>query len=160
MCSTGSHSGATNLLRAASHNAVAVQRFGADRSHECGGMPNGEGSHRFGGTIFPHELERAGPEAWTYRDGRGGEAKVDQLVLTGPAGYAAMWHACTLHGTQPDAADHERISLRYLLARGSRPDGMEAVNATLAGPLSLAETRKDLSAEGAAILKTNTVNQA
>ncbi len=119
-----------------------------------------KGSHRFGGTVFPHDLQRAGADAWTYRDGRGGEAKVDQLLLTGPAGYAAMWHACTLHGTQPDAADHERISLRYLLARGSRPDGMAAVNATLSGPLSLAQTRKDLSAEGAAILKANAVNQA
>ena len=52
-------------------------------------------------------------------------------MLVGGAGFTAMWHACTLHGTQPDAADNERLSLRYLFAKrpGAR-GGLDAVNAT------------------------------
>lgn len=84
-----------------------------------------------------------------------------QRVLTGGAGFAAMWHACTLHGTQPDEADHERISLRYLLARGPAVSaGIDAVNAALDGPLALDATRIDLDAAGAARIKANSVNQA
>lgn len=118
------------------------------------------GSHVLGGTLFPHDLTRAGPDAWTYGDRRGGQVETRQLILTGDAGYAAMWHACTLHGTQPDAADHERISLRYLLAQGSGRSGIDDVNAILRGPLVLNETRTDLAADGRAVIKANTVNKA
>ena len=120
-----------------------------------------KGSHVLGGSIFPHDLARSGPEAWTYRNGVYGETEAAQVVLTGPTGFAAMWHACTLHGTQPDAADHERISLRYLMARrpGTRA-GIDQVNATLKGPLSLTATRVDLDPAGAAVLKANTVLKA
>ena len=95
---------------------------------------------------FRTTLSPCGDGRWLYRDGRGGEVETRQVMLTGPAGYAALWHACTLHGTQPDAADHERISLRYLLARGDGGTaGLDAVNAALKGPLSLTATRIDLS---------------
>ena len=85
-----------------------------------------------------------------------------QRVLVGGTGFAAMWHACTLHGTQPDAADHERISLRYLVAkRGAATSGIDRVNATLRGPLSLTATRADLAADGSAAIRRNTaVNRA
>ena len=118
-----------------------------------------EGSHRLGASVFPHDLSRQG-EAWLYRsDGR--EVLATQRVLTGGAGYAALWHACTLHGTQPDEADHERISLRYLLARGpAARAGIDRVNAGLEGPLALDEIRLDLDAAGAARIKANSVNQA
>jgi hypothetical protein len=120
-----------------------------------------EGSHKLGGSVFPHDLTRATPDTWLYRNGEHGEVETRQRILTGGAGFAAMWHACTLHGTQPDAADHERISLRYLIARGQgRAPGMEAVNATLQGPLSLTDTRKDLGADGAAVIRANTVLKA
>ncbi|MGA0605323.1 hypothetical protein ACO2Q0_04920 [Phenylobacterium sp. VNQ135] len=120
-----------------------------------------EGSHRLGGSVFPHDLTRTGEESWLYRNGEHGEANVRQRILTGDGGFAAIWHACTLHGTQPDAADHERISLRYLIARGAaRRSGMDAVNATLTGPLSLSDTRKDLDAAGAAVIRQNTVLKA
>lgn len=120
-----------------------------------------EGSHRLGGSVFPHDLTRSGDEAWTYRNGPHGVTETRQRILTGDTGFAAMWHACTLHGTQPDAADHERISLRYLVARGKdRAAGMEAVNATLNGPLSLIDTRKDLAADGSAAIRANTVLKA
>lgn len=120
-----------------------------------------EGSHRLGGSVFPHDLTRTGEESWVYRNDPHGEASVRQRILTGDTGFAAIWHACTLHGTQPGAADHERISLRYLVARGAaQRSGMDAVNATLTGPLSLADTRKDLDASGAAVIRQNIVLKA
>ena len=61
--------------------------------------------------------------------------------------------------TQPDAADHERISLRYLLARGPAPAGIDEVNAALRGPLALPQTRLDLAPDGQAVVKGNIVNQ-
>jgi len=120
-----------------------------------------DGSHRLGAVTFPHDLTRDGPDHWRYADGRGGEARVRQRVLTGGAGFAALWHACTLHGTQPDAADHERISLRYLFSKkaGARA-AIDEVNAALDGPISLAATRVDLGADGAAVIRCNVVNRA
>ncbi|MGC1302097.1 MAG: hypothetical protein WA840_06970 [Caulobacteraceae bacterium] len=120
-----------------------------------------ERSHSLGASVFPHDLTRTGPDAWLYRNGEAGEVETRQHVLTGPTGYAAMWHACTLHGTQPDDADEERISLRYLFARpAGAAAGIDAVNAGLKGRLSLASTRVDLAANGAAVIKGNVVNQA
>jgi hypothetical protein len=120
-----------------------------------------EGSHALGGSVFPHDLTRTGEDRWLYRNGAFGEAEVRQRVLTGGTGFAAMWHACTLHGTQPDAADHERISLRYLFAkRHPGRTGLDEVNARLKGPLSLGETRVDLAMDGSAAIRGNTVNQA
>jgi len=118
-----------------------------------------EESHKLGATMFPHDLTREAG-GWRYRDGQGGEVLTRQRMLVGDAGFAAVWHACTLHGTQPDAADNERLSLRYLFAR--RPGamaGLDAVNASLRGPIHLGDTRKDLDAKGAAQIKANTVNR-
>ncbi|HUO21200.1 MAG TPA: hypothetical protein VMU59_01630 [Caulobacteraceae bacterium] len=119
-----------------------------------------EGSHAVGASVFPHDLTRA-EDGWLYRNGSQGQALCRQHVLTGDTGFAALWHACTLHGTQPDAADHERISLRYLIGpkAGARA-GIHAVNAALGVPLSLAGTRVDLGAAGEAVIKANTVNRA
>jgi hypothetical protein len=119
-----------------------------------------EGSHRLGGTMFPHDLARDGGH-WLYRDGCGGGVRTRQIMLVGVAGSTAMWHACTLHGTQPDGADNARLSLRYLFAKrpGAR-GGLDAVNASLAGPIRLPATRTDLDAAGAARIKANSVNKA
>ena len=120
-----------------------------------------EGSHHLGGSVFPHNLTRIGDKDWLYRNAEHGEVVARQTVLTGDAGFAAVWHACTLHGTQPDAADHERISLRYLIARRHQGwTGIDEVNATLKGPLSLTATRADLAADGSAAIKSNTVLKA
>ena len=120
-----------------------------------------EGSHVLGGSVFPHNLTRIGDKDWLYCNGEHGETVARQRILTGDTGSAAMWHACTLHGTQPDAADHERISLRYLLAkRHVGPTGMDVVNARLKGPLSMTATRADLAADGSAAIKSNTVLKA
>lgn len=117
-----------------------------------------EQSHALGASVFPHDLSRSG-EGWRYRNGAVGEVHAPQRVLTGETGFAALWHACTLHGTQPDAADEERISLRYLIGpkAGSR-GAIHAVNEALGVPLSLSGTRVDLDAQGAAAIKANTVN--
>jgi hypothetical protein len=119
-----------------------------------------EESHRLGATVFPHDLVRD-DAGWRYRDRAGGEVATRQTMLVGGAGFVAMWHACTLHGTQPDAADNERLSLRYLFAkrRGVRA-GLDAVNATLRGPIRLESTRQDLDHRGAAQIKANSVNRA
>jgi hypothetical protein len=119
-----------------------------------------EDSHKLGATVFPHQLGKDA-SGWTYGDGRGHRIPVRQVMLTGEAGYAAMWHACTLHGTQPDAADEERISLRYLIAKapGARA-GMDEINAMLGVPMRLEDTRVDLAADGSARLKQNAVNAA
>jgi hypothetical protein len=120
-----------------------------------------DGSHRLGAAVFPHDLTPKGGGRWAYRNGDAGEIEARQVVLTGAAGFAAVWHACTLHGTQPDAADSERISLRYLLARQPGGEaGIDVVNARLSGPLSLAATRVDLRADGAAAMKGNAASQA
>ena len=119
-----------------------------------------EDSHSLGATLFPHDLTRRSG-GWTYGDRRGGTVNTKQKMLTGPAGYAAMWHPCTLHGTQPDAADNERLSLRYLFAKGPNDGqaGIDAVNANLRGPTRLSATRTDLDASGAAQVKGNSVNK-
>ncbi len=118
-----------------------------------------EGSHALGATVFPHDLTADGADHWLYRDGTGLETRVRQHVLTGEAGHVAMWHACTLHGTQPDAADDERISLRYLFgSKTGAGAGMAGVNATLRGRLRLAATRQDLADDGSALIRRNTVN--
>lgn len=119
-----------------------------------------EGSHSLGATIFPHSLERANADTWRYREPNDQAITVRQKVLTGGTGFAALWHPFTLHGTQPDAADHERISLRYLIGRRSAgATGLDAVNATIRGPLRLQTTRVDLAANGAAQIRSNVVRQ-
>jgi hypothetical protein len=120
-----------------------------------------DNSHSLGAAVFPHDLTQAGPDAWTYRNGPQGQAHCRQVVLTGGAGFTACWHALTLHGTQPDDGDEERISLRYLFgpADGGR-GGLHRVNEGLNVPLSLTATRVDLDDAGAAAIKANTVNQA
>jgi hypothetical protein len=120
-----------------------------------------EDSHRLGGTLFPHDLKKT-PAGWLYGDRLGQTLRTQQKMLTGAAGFAGMWHACTLHGTQPDAADNERLSLRYLFAKapGARSAGIDRVNANLTGPLRLTDTRRDLDAAGAAVIKANAVNKA
>ena len=120
-----------------------------------------ENSHSLGASVFPHDLHQTGTERWTYRNGAEGSADCRQVMLTGEAGATAVWHACTLHGTQPDAGDSERISLRYLFgpAEGGR-GGLHAVNEALGVPLALTATRTDLDAAGAAQVKFNAVLKA
>lgn len=121
-------------------------------------------SHRLGATVFPHKLTKvsADPVTWQYEDGHGHAVECRQKMLVGETGYAAFWHPCTLHGTQPDVADNERISVRYLLQKkaGHGRAGIDLVNETLLGPHALDTTRVDLAKDGAARIKHNTINAA
>lgn len=119
------------------------------------------GSHALGATVFPHDLAKTDrPDHWAYRRPDGESVEVTEKVLTGETGYAAMWHACTLHGTKPVTADSERFSVRYLIARAnSGAAGIDKVNESIRGRLSLEETRNDLDASGAAVVKGNIITQ-
>ncbi|NBB65688.1 hypothetical protein GVN18_41225 [Pseudomonas sp. ODNR1LW] len=120
-----------------------------------------EGSHVLGATTFPHMLSRKDAQTWLYESPDGQSVEVRQSILTGETGFAALWHPFTLHGTQPDTADHERISLRYLISRrSSAAGGISAVNAAIRGPLLLQTTRMDLAADGSAQIKGNLVRTA
>lgn len=120
-----------------------------------------EGSHVLGATTFPHSLTRVNAQTWRYEGPGGDTVNVAQAILTGQTGFAAIWHPFTLHGTQPDAADHERISLRYLIARRSTaPSGMDEINAAVRGPQRLETTRVDLAADGSAQIRSNLVRSA
>ncbi|QTN20525.1 phytanoyl-CoA dioxygenase family protein [Brevundimonas sp. AJA228-03] len=120
-----------------------------------------KGSHVLGATSFPHALARKDAETWRYDSPDGQSAEVRQTVLTGQTGFAAIWHPFTLHGTQPDTADHERISLRYLIGRRSASAvGLDLVNAAIRGPLRLDTTRVDLAADGSPQIMSNTVRAA
>lgn len=120
-----------------------------------------EESHALGATVFPHDLKKNDDGTWTYGAPDRPAMDCKQVMLTGDTGFVGMWHGCTLHGTQPDLADHERISLRYLLTRGDEtPNGLDLVNASIGWPVILPSTREDLDAKGQAQIKHNAVNQA
>lgn len=119
-------------------------------------------SHRLGATRFPHRLRRSesGSSWWRYDGDLPVTADCRQIMMVGGAGYAALWHPFTLHGTQPHRGESERLSLRYLVAKraGVRDALIDAVNATIAGPLSMAETRSDLAADGTSVMRRNAIN--
>ena len=121
-----------------------------------------EGSHRLGGTRFPHDLKRLEDQTWRYGAGVRGAIDCRQIKLIGGAGFAALWHGCTLHGTQPDKADKARLSLRYLITRSGRAPrcGVDELKSDIGWPGRLPSTRVDLDDEGRARMKRNAVNEA
>jgi len=119
------------------------------------------GSHLFGATEFPHRLTlQRDTQEYRYEAAGGRQCSCECVKLMGPAGTVAVWHSATLHGTQPDKGDHERISLRLLFGKRNpgRQVGIDVVNDAIQGPLSLSRTRRDLSADGAAVLRANVIN--
>lgn len=94
-----------------------------------------EGSHKRGAAVFPHDLDE-----YLY---------CPELTLMGSAGSVMLWHACTLHATKPNKSSVPRVSLRYVLAKGTGGE-LDAINADIR-PLSLESTRRDLDAEGRAL---------
>jgi hypothetical protein len=120
------------------------------------------GTHRFGATVFPHELAPgAGADALVYGDARGRSMEVRPHVLTGAAGSAAVWHACVLHGTQPVAESRARISIRYVIEKDpSVSTLLDRVNDGIDGALSLEETRVDQDGDAQTILRGNVINRA
>lgn len=99
-----------------------------------------EGSHRMGASAFPHDLKRTGPAGLRYRSGAQGEMFVTERVMTGDAGAVVLWHPCTLYAVPPATGERPSFSLRLRVARGNAVQaGIDSVNATLAGPLRLAD---------------------
>lgn len=123
-------------------------------------------THSFGATIFPHKLERLeGSNQWKYTDDRGRSLIADCIMLTGEAGYVALWHSATLHGTQGinkfDESDRMRLSLRYLLRRSQTATdvGIDDVNKSVDGLLALESTRRDLDKEGKIAIKHSSISK-
>ncbi len=117
-------------------------------------------SHRLGATRFPHSLEQSNGTAWRYGGDDDETMECRQTMLVGGAGFAALWHPFTLHGTQPHAGDGERISLRYLIAKGegAAPAFIDTVNAEIGGARSMDRTRVDLDKDGAPVVRGNAIN--
>ena len=124
-------------------------------------------SHKLGATQFPHHLKCLDvvSKKWTYHDDAGRKMDCEHEILTGKAGYAAIWHNCTLHGTQPVAMDdlelpRMRLSLRYLIYKQDTKEkfGIDEINNHIDGPLSLEKTRHDLDESGKPVLKKNVIN--
>lgn len=120
-------------------------------------------SHRFGATVFPHQLQPGASAAGDliYADGHGHRMEVRPRMLTGPAGSAAVWHACLLHGTQPVAESRARISIRYVIAKDARVRTvLDEVNESIEGPLSLQTPRVDQDEDARTVLRGNVINRS
>lgn len=118
-------------------------------------------SHTLGATVFPHDLivSPTDPDTMTYRDTRGHAVELQHRILTGPAGSAALWHSCLLHGTQPVAESRPRISIRYIIEKDPAVSTLlDGVNDTLNGPLALESTRVDQDGAAQTILRGNLIN--
>jgi Phytanoyl-CoA dioxygenase (PhyH) len=119
------------------------------------------GSHCHGGAIFPLAIERLADGGWRYTDDRGRTLDLPERVLTGPPGSAATWHPCVIHGTKPNTGTRERLSLRYLVARGPAGGGLlDELNARIDGPLRLDVTQRHRDADGNVVLKGNTLAES
>ena len=104
-------------------------------------VPN---SHIFGATIFPHEIEIENQEKLTYGNRNGKKEKLSFQMLTGKTGTVYFWSEYSLHGTQPTIkTDVARISLRYLIERGSSNETLpiDKFLKNIDGPLELKTTR-------------------
>lgn len=113
------------------------------------------GSFRFGATSFPHNINNLSRSSCVYEN-----TEMPVIQLTGVGGSVALWHACTLHGTQPTDSDSERISLRYLIKKGKNANDclIDKINNKIKGQLKLTVTRNDLDPKGIAIKKGNKIN--
>ncbi|KZZ60847.1 mitomycin antibiotic biosynthesis protein [Oleiphilus sp. HI0125] len=121
-------------------------------------------THKLGATLFPHKLEKEEGERWIYESDSGARVEVKDRILTGQAGYTAMWHNCTLHGTQPVQHESEkfRLSLRYLIGKSKANKEwtvIDDINKTVEGDLTPIRTRKDLDEAGKAKIKGNIINK-
>tara|TARA_Y100000768_G_scaffold302319_1_gene236182 strand:- start:19907 stop:20845 length:939 start_codon:yes stop_codon:yes gene_type:complete len=117
-----------------------------------------ENSHKLGATLFPHKLKKIKNNIWLYENGKGDKVECKERVLTGKPGYAAIWHNCTLHGTQPveNESDKFRISLRYLIGKSKKnfhQTYIDQINSNINGELEPIKTRQDLDELGKPILK-------
>ncbi len=119
-----------------------------------------EGSHKLGATEFPHNLIENKDKTWDYSY-NGMTKNCKNIKLTAPVGSCFYWHCSTLHGTQPNAGDNERISLRLMYSKSSNKikSIIDDVNNEIEGSMSILKTRIDLDKQGKAKIKTNKINK-
>jgi hypothetical protein len=105
------------------------------------------GSHSLGAATYPHDLSVV-PDGVMFSDRRGHSVKLQEQKLLGSVGNIAFWHAYLLHGTRPTRSDRSRVSLRYLVQKGSAGGLLDEVNATLPGPKTLDPTVTRVDSSG------------
>jgi hypothetical protein len=122
------------------------------------------GSHRLGGTVFPHDLrvlDGAGSRVLYRADDRHqAELPIDRL--TGPAGTGYFWHSCMLHGTRLHVGRLPRISVRYIAQKDLSDSQtlLDRVNRELLRPGSLPVTRVDVDESGVVRDRRNAISSA
>jgi hypothetical protein len=120
------------------------------------------GSHRLGGTVFPHDL-RVLDRAETrihYRADAKHEADLPIHRLTGAAGTGYFWHSCMLHGTRLHVGRLPRISIRYIVQKDPSDSDtlLDRANRELLRPGALPRTRVDVDESGAVRDRRNVIS--
>jgi hypothetical protein len=111
------------------------------------------GSHTSGMSCYPHNLRRDNidKDLWYYSNQDLNTANRGYKV-TGQEGSVVGFHCLTLHGTGYNNSANPRISLRYLISRGSseKTDNclLHKANQTINGPLYIQPNRTDISNDG------------
>ena len=102
-------------------------------------------SHKFGATIFPHDIIYNSDETVTYSNGKGKSERLKYLVLKGSPGTVNLWHSLTLHKTIPIKDQRPRISLKYVIEKDSSEKTLiDELDSTCLGELVLDKHRSDL----------------
>ena len=108
------------------------------------------GSHTSGMSCYPHNLRRDNidKDLWYYSNQDINTANRGYKV-TGQAGSVVGFHCLTLHGTGYNNSVKPRISLRYLISRGSTEKTYNSLlhksNQTINGPLYIQPTNRHLN---------------
>jgi len=118
------------------------------------------GSHQLGVDQFPHDLKQVDEKhkTWRFNSALHGDAvNCQHLTITGKVGNVGLWHSCTLHGTQPNKHDAERLSLRYLIRKlpESKGAAIDIINSKISSGLFTEAMRMDLDKDGQTQLKKN-----
>jgi hypothetical protein len=117
------------------------------------------GSHKFGATVFPHNLIIKNTKAIYKNKGKSLNLKI--LMLEGKPGSMSYWHPFILHGTQPHKFSTPRISVRLLVEKNRRVDvgsNIDKINKKICGDLSLKLTSTEYNSKGKTIKKGNKIN--
>jgi hypothetical protein len=120
------------------------------------------GSHRLGGTVFPHDL-RVVDEAKTrirYRADARHQLELPIHPLEGPAGTGYLWHSCMLHGTRAHLGRMPRVSIRYIAQKDLSDSEtlLDRANRELLRPGALPRTRADVDESGAVRSRSNVIS--
>ena len=118
------------------------------------------GSHKFGATVFPHDLEiLEGGSRLRYRADEKHVEEFSTHRVTGEAGDGYFWHSCVLHGTQLHTGNVPRVSIRYIIQKDLADSDtlIDQTNRELDRSGMLAKTRVDVDEKGAFQSTTNVI---